>query len=128
VARGDLLESSDAARYIWAFFKITCQMFTAGYGRHEANFWGEAVCAILIMFVGPTVLMGFVEGMINKILIERGNAERAFRFQCDTMDGYMRDKGLPLDLRKRVRSNLDYRWTTKKVRGETEREFLLMLN
>lgn len=54
--------------------------------------------------------------MITNLLISNETSDSKYQVQRDVLESYMLSKRLPLDLRRRIRENIEYKWRTKKAR------------
>lgn len=56
--------------------------------------------------------------MVVNLLLTSGSSDAKYQVHRDLLDDYMRKKKIPMELRARIRENLEYKWRTKKIVDE----------
>jgi len=82
-------------------------MTTVGYGDIKPINNTERGLCILVMVIGGSVF-GYIVGSVTVIMDGVNNGDRAYRAHMDVVDGYIRERQLPVALGARIRRHAKY--------------------
>jgi len=102
-----VIDADGATQYIASFYWTVATMMAVGYGDIRAYNSLERCYSILVQLVGSTCF-GFIIANIAAFLETFDPRASAYRAKMDTLKEYMRDRGLPRNLQKRVKKYYDY--------------------
>jgi voltage-gated potassium channel Kch len=107
----------------WAF--IT--MATIGYGDIVPITPNETLFAFLVIFI-TCGMFAYTIGSIGVVVSNYTQDERLYREKCVSINAFMKNKKIPLDLQFRTRRYLEYTWDQLKNKTIGEVEIIKLLS
>ena len=104
----------------WAFTTLT----TVGYGDVLPVSRAEMAVTVVVQFAG-TCILGYVMGDVASMLTKEEASSRMIKDRIESINAYMKHRGLPPELKAQIRSHFSYSWQKTSVCDE--REILLEL-
>ena len=104
----------------WAFSTLT----TVGYGDVLPVSRAEMAVTVVVQFAG-TCILGYVMGDVASMLTKEEASSRMIKDRIESINAYMKHRGLPPELKAQIRSHFSYSW--QKTSVWDEREILLEL-
>ncbi|KAH8061934.1 cyclic nucleotide-gated ion channel [Aureococcus anophagefferens] len=104
----------------WAFTTLT----TVGYGDVLPVSRAEMAVTVVVQFAG-TCILGYVMGDVASMLTKEEASSRMIKDRIESINAYMKHRGLPPELKAQIRSHFSYSW--QKTSVWDEREILLEL-
>lgn len=117
LALGAVPDGSPATRYTEAAYWGVSTLTTVGYGDVLPTNSLQKLYAIGVMLLGVG-LYAFLVGNIASLITNLDPLRAAHVQQSERLDAFMRYRGLPMPLRQRVRTYLDYVWEERLVVDE----------
>jgi len=113
--------SSNGAVYLEAFYWTVTTLTTIGYGDITPSTPVQFIYVIFIMLMGAAIY-GFIIGNIANIIANIDVAKSQFREKLENIDTFLKYRGIPSELQKRIHDYYDYLWDSR--RGYEESKLL----
>lgn len=114
VTMNNLVDASPAKQYLWSVWHVTSHMLSVSYGPFDPVRNEEVVATIISMLFGAAMNAGVI-GTTASIMQSSNPSGAEFYRQWDELKVFMRHKGIPLELRDRLRKYFMARWKGRKV-------------
>jgi len=125
VASRNLEHASPPLQYLYAVYWVITTMTSVGYGDITPTTPAEIVVSLATQVIGVSLILVII-GNIASLLANLNLARSLLGQRINAIMDYMRYRGIPKDLQRRVRDYFEYLWFHKK--GLDELDFLEALS
>ena len=98
--------------YLRALYWTTTTLTTVGYGDVTPISPGQVVYAMLVMVLGAA-MFGYVIGNVANLLANADSLRTQHLARLERATLFLRDRGVPRGLRRRLRDYYDYLWESR---------------
>ena len=95
--------------YIIAMYWALSTLTTVGYGDVVPYLPGEVATACIVMFAGSCT-MGYIIGNVASLIAHEDHINMVIKDKIKVMNSYMKYRGLPDELVKRIKAHYEYTW------------------
>ena len=118
---------STAEIYVTALYWAFTTMATVGYGDIVPITQNETIFALIAALVS-CAMFAYTIGSIGVLVSKYSEDERIYRDKCISINAFLKQKKIPLDLRFKARRYMEYIWDQFKMKTIGENEILQLLS
>jgi hypothetical protein len=117
VYMNNLQDASFSKQYLWSLWHVASHMLSVTYGPVNPVRTEEVCATLLSMMCGAALYAGII-GTTASIMQASNPSGSEFYKQWDELKVFMRHKGVPADIRDRLRKYFNARWKGRKIFDE----------
>ena len=113
-------DQTDGMRYLQAFYWTVTTLATVGYGDITPDRTNalQVIFTIITQFVGVG-MYGYVIGNISNVIANLDIAKTQYREKMEKINTFLKYRGIPDSLSKKINNYYDYLWETRRGYDES---------